>query len=128
MEKHKKYKTPIKQLEMPNEQLVSNGADICEAFNTFFASIGPNLASKIKTNHKNINIASIIGESFFFRPITPVEVHQELMKLNEKKAPGPENISVKYIKISSEIFSPLVSEMFNCCVIEGVWPSGTARR
>ena len=108
---------------MPNEQLVSSGTDICEAFNTFFASIGPNLASKIKTNNKNINIASTIGESFFFRPITPFEVHQELMKLNEKKAPGPENIPVKYIKMSSEIISPIVSEMFNCCVIEGVFPS-----
>ena len=52
LEKHKKYKTPIKQLEMPNEQLVSSDADICEAFNTFFASIGPNLASKIKLTIK----------------------------------------------------------------------------
>ena len=52
LEKHKKYKTPIKQLEMPNEQLVSNGADICEAFNTFFASIGPNLPAKLKLTIK----------------------------------------------------------------------------
>ena len=107
---------------MPNEQFLNNGADVCEAFNTFFASIGPNLASKIKTN-KSIDIAATVGEFFFFRPITPFEVHQELMKLYEKKAPCPGDIPAKYIKISSEIIYRLLGEMFNCCVIEGVFPS-----
>ena len=52
LEKHKKYKTPIKQLEMPNEQLVSNGADICEVFNTFLQVLGPTLPAKLKLTIK----------------------------------------------------------------------------
>ena len=63
----------------------------------FLQILDPTLPVKLRQTIKGINSAFTISESFFFRPITPFEVHQKLMMLNEKKIPGLENISVKYI-------------------------------
>ena len=54
---------------------------------------------------------------------TPNEVFKQILSLNSHKASGPDNISVKYIKTASEFISTTLCEIFNKCVIEGIFPN-----
>ena len=45
------------------------------------------------------------------------------MCLNEKMAASIENIPIKFIKISSECISAVLSNIFNKCIQDGVFPS-----
>ena len=44
------------------------------------------------------------------------------MKLNEKKAVGIENIPIKFLKMTAECTSLLLSKIFNKCISKGVFP------
>ena len=48
---------------------------------------------------------------------------KQILSLNSHKALGLNNISVKYIKTASEFISITLCEIFNKCVIEGVFPN-----
>ena len=85
--------------------LLTDEKDICDELNSFFVNIGPNITSKINTKYKPnsrpTNIHSYIKslpKSFFCEPCTEKEIYLELMKLNEKKAVGIENIPIKFLK------------------------------
>jgi len=44
------------------------------------------------------------------------------MKLQQNKAIGPENIPLKYIKMTSELIALALSNIYNQCVEEGKFP------
>ena len=48
---------------------------------------------------------------------------KQILSLNSHKALGPDNISVKYVKTASEFLSTSLCEIFNRCVIEGIFPN-----
>ena len=50
------------------------------------------------------------------------EVEKQFESLNASKASGPENIPIKYITIVGKIISPMLSEVFNQVIREGVFP------
>ena len=64
-----------------------------------------------------------LPKSFFCKPCTDKEVYLELMRLNEKKAVGIENIPIKFLKMTAECASLLLSKIFNKCISKGVFPS-----
>ena len=64
-----------------------------------------------------------LPKSFFCKPCTEKEVYLELMKLNEKNAVGIENIPIKFLKMTAECTSLLLSKIFNKCISKGVFPS-----
>jgi len=43
--------------------------------------------------------------------------------LNDKKATGIENIPIKFLKLSAEITSALISKLPNKCIQNSVFPS-----
>ena len=45
------------------------------------------------------------------------------MHLNDKKAIGIENIPIKIIKMAAEHISPVLSNLFNKCILKGIFPS-----
>ena len=45
------------------------------------------------------------------------------MNLNEKKAIGIENIPIRFLKMTSEITSSLLSNLFNKCILRGSFPN-----
>ena len=58
----------------------------------------------------------------FFQSITSIEVFQCIHQLYSNKAIKPNNIPVSYIKTASEVISAPLSEIYNRCVVEGVFP------
>ena len=91
-------------------------------------NISPNMASKICTNNSSEGTNShsyieSLPKSFFCKPCTEKEVYLALMKLNEKKAVGIENIPIKFLKMTAECTSLLLSKIFDKCISKGVFPS-----
>ena len=97
----------------------------------FFTNVGPNMAMKIPPSSDNnlLNTISSPGtvNSFFCEPCTESEVYQEIMNLNQKKATGIENIPIKFIKMTAEYISSLLSEIFNKCILDGIFPTKLKR-
>ena len=53
--------------------------------------------------------------------LLPAEVFRMINQLNSRKANSPENIAVKY-KLANECISNFLSEIFNLCALQGVFP------
>ena len=104
-----KNKPPLNKLVTEKNEILTDREDISNELNTFFANIGPNMASKIRTlkdNSKTNDLRNIISSSnsffFFFEPCSESEIFCEIMHLNDKKATGIENMLVKVIKMTAE--------------------------
>ena len=85
---------------------------------------GPNQAFSHtpKSTHLLKTSTSSQQNSKFFQPITPIEVFQCIHQLHSYKAIRADNIPVSYIKTASEVISAPLSDIYNRCVIEGVFP------
>ena len=96
---------------------------IRNVFNTYFAKDGSTLASKIPapTINKMQNMHSVV-DSFFLRPITETEVAHLLRNLDSSKSTGLHHIPIKYLKMATTVVAPILTDMHNCCIQEGVYP------
>ena len=62
-------------------------------------------------------------KSLFFKSTLPLEVYQEINKLNLKKAAGPKNIPITFYKKANECISKFLCNLFNKCVENGFFPT-----
>ena len=93
-----------------NGEIIAGTAEIAEGFNTFFAGIGPKLASEIPESNKDFT--EFMGPSspdiFLFNTVTPEILSSIASKLKPKNSTGPDRISTKLMKeIIPVILSPL---------------------
>ncbi|MBW0479977.1 hypothetical protein O181_019692 [Austropuccinia psidii MF-1] len=58
-----------------------------------------------------------------FPPITRDEVTNAISTLPNRKAPGPDGIPNKLIKLSTTHLAPILTDLFNCCLRQGQYPS-----
>ena len=109
-----------------NNQITQNPSRLPNILNKHFANVGNLLASKLP---KKDNYMSYLGKlkspdsSFFFKPITPEEVKQEILSLPNSKSCGLYSCPTQLLKSSCNIISPALSHIFNLSVIHGVYPS-----
>ena len=96
---------------------------IRNVFNTYFAKVGSTLASKIPapTINKMQNMHSVV-DSFFLQPIIETEVAHLLRNLDPSKSTGLHHIPIKYLKMATTVDAPILTDMYNCCIQEGVYP------
>ena len=70
--------------------------------------------SKISASSKNFKMMTKRNiSSFYFNSITADEVLAEIHNLDIKKANGPEDISIRFIKIIGTILATLLSKIYN---------------
>ena len=101
---------------------VTKDSEISDAFNTYFTSIGAELASNIRTT--NLDAISYIPPTdkvFTFSKIN-VDTVNNLLNINANKATGPDNIPGRLLKIASDILSPSLTEIFNKSLSTGSYP------
>ena len=102
---------------------VTNDSEISDAFNTYFTSIGAELASNIRiTNLDAISYISPTDKVFTFSKINVHTVNNLLKTINANKATGPDNILGRLLKIASDILSPSLTEIFNKSLSTGSYP------
>ena len=122
LERNNKQKATVAKLINEKNEALINNVEICNELNSYFTEIGPRMASIIPDT-KAMNTISSSLNSFFCEPCTESEVFEEIMHLSEKKSAGIENIPIKFIKMSAEYISPVLTSIYNKCMQIGVFPS-----
>ena len=116
------YSFPTKIMKGTIE--ITGTLNIANALNEYFASIGSNLASKIKKS--DVSPLSYMNyscpQSFYLSPVTSIEIEEEIDKLNVKKASGPFSIPTNLIKMAKNYLSKPLEILFNCSFFTGVVP------
>jgi hypothetical protein len=109
-----------------NGQTSDNPAEMANAFNEFFSSIGTEISNSIPAT--NVNPSSYISDDENLTPLnlgntSPVHVCDVIKSMIAKKSLDLDGISTSLIKtIASEISVPL-AHIFNLSLTTGVFPS-----
>ena len=96
-------------------------------FNDYFTSIGPKIHSQCSRSslpHNSLlnnNIKKSIN-SLYLSPISKYDIINFISELDTNKSTKSDCASAKFIKLSSEIISPIIADILNQCVSEGIFP------
>lgn len=104
---------------------VSETAEIAEAFNYHFSTIGKVMASKInKPNATNLNLATNSNkDSLFLKPITKNELIKQISTLKNNAAPGADKIPVILLKKFHKSLLDPILHLVNLIFETGTFPS-----
>ena len=105
-----------------NNKLQSNPFNISSAFNEYFTNVSAKMASVISP--KDINKTSLpsLPQSLFLTPIIEQEMIMQLNILNPNKTTAANDIPIKFIKLSTCVIAPILTSLYNRCLIEGNFP------
>ena len=115
--------TSVKKVNLDGNE-ITNAAEISDAFNSYFTSIGEKLANKIPSS--NVNPVSYIQSTnteFSFEEIGLCTVNCLLKTINANKATGPDKIPGRLLKIAADILSPSLTKLFNRSLSKGIYPT-----
>ncbi|CAB4033111.1 Hypothetical predicted protein [Paramuricea clavata] len=115
--------TSVKKVNLDGNE-ITNAAEISDAFNSYFTSIGEKLANKIPSS--NVNPVSYIQSThsvFSFEEIGLSTVNCLLKTINANKATGPDKIPGRLLKIATDILSPSLTRIFNRSLFMGIYPT-----
>ena len=123
------------------DKIYSDPSDVCSIFNDFFATLANDIGTKNKNctieianiestfehfkDHPSISVITNMCQKtnpFSFHEVTPMYVEQKIKKLNSKKAPGPDTIPAKLLKIVCQEVSQDMSDIINLCIRRGIFP------
>ena len=127
LDKRSNYSPPL--LIIHEGQRVEKPAEIAEAFNRHFTSIGPKLAENIETKDCDDPLKYLPSEglpfetSFDFQRVDPKIIENEINKLKCSKAAGHDKIPVKLVKDAADILSKPLAAIFNSSLESGVFPN-----
>ena len=103
----------------------NNPTEVAEIFNDFFVNVGNNLAQQFPNTNTQFDhyLGDPVPESFFWLPITRVEIENVLKGSNRKKACGHDNVPMNLICDAAEYISQPLSFIFNLSLQSGQFPS-----
>ena len=83
-----------------NNTHITNPQNIANKFNDFYVNLGPQLAQNIPTTQTPTESTTYNNypHSFFFTPVTPIEILKIVQNLKPKTSSGFDNISPKLLK------------------------------
>ena len=84
------------------------------------------MASKFKTSINSKDaldyITTDVRNQLEISPTSVSEILKLIKKLNDKKASGYDSISNKILKATCFVVAPYITELFNSCIDNGVYP------
>ena len=106
-----------------NGNIIADKDTIANSFNEYFSQIGSNIANSIDNQHRNHReyLSGSHTESMFFGPTSPHQVNYIIQHLKNKKG-GISNIPASILKSTSDIWSPILSELINKSILAGTFP------
>ena len=123
---HFKPETSQKIIKIVKNNIEVNDPEtIADAFNTYFANVGTNLAKEIlKVQKYPLDyIKSPLLNSFYIFPTTATEIETEISSLKDGKACGSYSIPVPALKILSAVIGKPLEILFNAFFSTGIVPS-----
>ena len=107
-----------------NNNILTNDHEIANAFNDFFTSVGPNLASKIpscsNSFHDYFPFSNI--SSFFLTPANIADVINIIQNLPKKSAPGVDTIPTSILQQNCFILAAPLTYIINLSFENGIFP------
>ena len=107
-----------------NDETINDSKEISNQINKYFCTIGSKLANDLP-NGKSFHsyLENKITQTMFLSPIEESEITNEIRKLNERKSPGPDNISPKILKACEPELRKPITEVFNYSFETATYPS-----
>ena len=102
-----------------NSDFVEEPKDVAQLLNKYFVDIGKNMAKAIPPIHSTYKLPpSTYSKNYLFMSTTtPEEIANVITSLINKKAIRSKDIETYFIKISSVIIAPILSKLFNQCIL-----------
>ena len=120
--KNKKPKTINKLLI--NDKYVVNDQEISNHMNHYFCEIGKNLAADIPQGRSYTTyLKDKVQETMFLEAIHENEVTNEINQLNDRKSPGPDNISPRILKACEPYIKNTLTNLYNYSIMTATYPS-----
>ena len=109
-------------------RLITTPKDRANKFNTFFVSIGDNLANLFAVPSRTApdwlrSSCEAVGDQFHSTPVTALEVQKSLEALNSQKATCFDDIQAKLLKIAAPAISESLCFLLNFSLTSGKVPS-----
>ena len=107
-----------------NNTDITNKQEISDEMNKYFASVGSTLAKGIPEG--NLDPISFLKQSqpiFSFTKITPIQIHNLIMKSGSGKAIRANIVSNPLLKTASPVISSHLADIFNQCIGHGTFPN-----
>ena len=116
----------IKEVKLNNSPVIDS-QEICEAFNNYFADIGPMLAEKIPINGNSSSYLDYLTYQnsevrFHLSETNPFVVFSLLSKLCKSKATGLDKISAKLLQLCPDLIAESLCIIFNSSINTGIFP------
>ena len=109
-----------------NNLVTHNPSRIPNILNEHFATIGNKLTMKLspRSNYMDYLAKSKSPDSsFLFQPVSPNDVKFQILSLSNNKSHGLYSCPAQLLKCASNIFSPILAEIFNTSISLGAYPS-----
>ena len=94
--------------------------------NEYFVSVGEKLSNNITppVNNTKNHLTGIKSNSktMFFKLITEYEMKNYIKNLDSNKSTKSTSVPIKFIKLSSQIITPIVTKIFNHCIEQEIFP------
>ena len=121
--KKQKSNVSIKALQHDGKETKDN-TQIADAFNTYFSTIGQELANQIPSNTGKVFqfLNHPETSTLFLNPVSETEVSSLICKLKDRKAAGMDQITNKVLKSINRIITPFLSHIFNLVLSKGQYP------
>ena len=112
------------ELKLNDGETVHNATVIANQLNKHFVEKGPSLASKLPRTNRNIlqTLGPRNPHKMKFTRIQTCEVADVAVAFEEKLSTGSDNIPAILLKWCIHIISPILAEIFNCFVDQGIYP------
>ena len=116
--------TKASTYKVTKTQLADDPKLVSETFNNFFVNVGRNLGKKIPSGliSPNSYLKRRVTSNFTLEPTSIVEVMTDILKLDDSKSSGPDNILVKLLKISAPLIVPHLVIIINKSFKPGIFP------
>jgi len=121
---NKKSKTTtITRLNISNENVTDDPNVISHTFNTYFNTIGQNLANELPgTTETPESYVTPSNSTFQIQSVSEVEVFHSLITLKISKASEHDKIPPKLLKDSAIVIAPILTHILNQSINTGIFP------
>ena len=123
---NKKSKTTtITKLNISNDNVTEDPNKISHTFNTYFKTIGENLANELPdTTDAPESYVTPSNSTFQIQIVSEVDEFQLLITLKISKACGHDKIPPKLLQDSAVVIAPILTYIFNQSINTGIFPNG----
>ena len=118
--------TNVSSLQQDNK-IITSSDEIAESMNQYFYSIGQDLSKKIPHAENPLLRGDYSlnknATRFQFRVITLADLLKAMQKFKVSKSFGVDGISSYFLKMGMPVLTPVLSNIFNRSISEGVFPN-----